>query len=115
MKRDDRLQDPDGDAGQEGPRERHHPGDDRGREGSDQGGGPEVVEVLGGSGLAGQQGERERRQPTGDGPDRGGDGLGADAREAGEVGVLGRRLHGLAERRPVEQPTEPAARRAGRR
>ena len=103
---DERLHDADGDPAEEGPRERDHPGDDRGGQGPGQGARSEVVEVLGRARHAGQEGQRQRGQTTREGPDRGGDHLRADAGEAGEVGVLGGRLDRLAQGRAVEQPAE---------
>ena len=53
-----------------------------------------------------EQRQRQRGQPAGERPDGGRDHLRADAGQAGEVGVLGRGLDRLAERRAVEQPAE---------
>ena len=106
VERDDGLDDTDHDAGDERPAERHHPADHRGGECAHERARAEGHEVGRRPRLARDERDRQRRQRAGHGPHERRHASGADAVEAREVAVLGRRLHGLAERRAGEEPRE---------
>ena len=100
------LGDPDDDAGRQCPGERDHASDDRCGECPDHRVGAKVGEARDPATVSGEHDQRDARECAADGPDEEGHQLGVDAGESGQVGVVGRCLHGLAEDRPVEEPGE---------
>ena len=97
---DEGLGDADGDAGEERPAERHHAGDDRGGERAHERARAEHGEVAWPSRVWAAISEIDSvASAAGDRPHERRHLLRADAVEPGQVGVLGRRLDALAERR----------------
>ena len=104
---DQRLDDTDDDAGEEGPRERHHARDHGGGQRPGQACWARGCRGSGPSPAAPASSDSDSvARPPAMAHTSGRHRLRADAGEAGEVGVLGRGLDRLADGRAVEEPTE---------